>query len=53
MSANLVIVHSNPQPNIERDYPIVWLVYSLGQEFQVHVERDGDHKPHVLDKGAA
>jgi len=53
MSANLVIVNSNPQPDIQRDYPIAWLVYTQGQELQVHVERDRDYKPHVLDKGAA
>jgi hypothetical protein len=34
MSANLVIVHSNPQPNRKRHYPEQWLVYSQGRELQ-------------------
>jgi len=53
MSANLVIVNSNPQPDIQRDYPIAWLVYTQGQELQLRVERDEDYKPRVFDKGAA
>lgn len=53
MSANLVIIHSNPQPNRTRQYPCTWLVYSQGQPLQMRVEHDGDYRPHVLDKGAA
>ena len=54
MSANLVIVVRNPEPNRERRYPGTWLLYSRGQDpLEVHVAHDGFNRPHVLDKGAA
>lgn len=51
MSAKVVIVHSNPQPNRERLYPSTWLVYSQGQELEVHVQHDRDYRPHVARQG--
>ena len=54
MSANLVIVVRNPEPNRERRYPGTWLLYSRGQDpLEVHVAHDGFNRPHVLNTGAA
>jgi hypothetical protein len=54
MTANLVIVVSNPQPNRERRYPGTWLLYSRVRDpLEVHVAHDNADRPHVLDKGAA
>jgi hypothetical protein len=54
MTANLVIVVSNPKPNRERCYPGTWLLYSRGRDpLEVHVAHDSDDRPHVLNKGAA
>jgi len=54
MTANLVIVVSNPQPNRERRYPGTWLLYSRGHDpLEVHVAQDSLARPHVLDKSVA
>jgi hypothetical protein len=54
MTASLVIVVNNPQPNRERRYPGTWLLYSRGRDpLEVHVTHDGLDRPHVLDKSVA
>jgi len=54
MTANLVTVITNPQPNRERRYPGTWLLYSLGRDpLEVHVAHDSLDRPHVLDKSVA
>ena len=54
MTANLVVIVSNEQPNREESYPRTWLLYIQGQDaVEVHVAHDSNHRPYVLDKGAA
>lgn len=54
MTANLVIVVSNPRPKREPHYPETWLLYSQGQgPVEVHVARDRAERPHVVDEGVA
>jgi hypothetical protein len=54
MTAKLVIVVNNSQPNRERRYPGTWLLHSRGRDpLEVHVAHDSLDRPHVLDKGVA
>jgi len=54
MTANLVIVISNPQPNRERRYPGTWLLYSRGRDpLEVQVAHDSLDRPRVLNKSVA
>jgi hypothetical protein len=54
MTTNLVVIVSNDRPNRQENYPRTWLLYTRGQDaVEVHVAHDSNHKPHVLDHGAA
>lgn len=54
MTANLVIVVNNSQPNRDRRYPGTWLLYSRECDpLEVHVAHDSLDRPHVLDKNVA
>jgi hypothetical protein len=48
MTANLVIVVNNSQPNRERRYPGTWLLYSRGRDpLEMYVAHDSLDRPHV------
>jgi hypothetical protein len=53
MSAKVVIVHSNPQPNRERRYPSTWLVYSKGRSIRCTYGTTGITDLTLLYKAAA
>jgi hypothetical protein len=54
MLCHLVITASNPNPNREPGFPDKWLVYAPGQDpDEVHLVRDSENRPRVLDHRAA